>query len=59
MLSLSPVVTVQFDPISYTVSESDRFANITITKRGQTTLAVSAQFNTTDGSAAGEYFSPF
>ena len=54
MLSLSPVVTVQFDPISYTVSESDRFANITITKRGQTTLAVSAQFNTTDGSAAGE-----
>ena len=54
MLSLNPVVTVEFDPISYTVSESDRFANITIMKSGQTTFTVSVEFNTTDGSAAGE-----
>jgi len=46
---------VQFDPTSYTVDESDRYANITIVKRGQTTFTVSVNFNTTDGSATGEY----
>ena len=46
---------MEFDPTSYTVDESDHYANITIVKRGQTTQAVSVDFNTTDGSAAGEY----
>ena len=52
-LSLSPAVTVEFDPTSYTVDESDRYANITVVKRGQTTQAVSVDFNTTDGNATG------
>lgn len=47
----SSVVTVEFDPISYTVSESDSFANITVVKRGQTTQTVSVDFSTADGSA--------
>jgi len=46
-------VTVEFDPTSYTVDESDRYANITVVKRGQTTQAVSVDFNTTDGNATG------
>ena len=46
---------MEFDPTSYTVDESDRYANITIVKRGQTTQTVSVNFNTTDGSAVGEY----
>ena len=46
-------VTVEFDPTSYTVSESDRYANITVVKRGQTTQTVSVNFNTADGSATG------
>ena len=50
-VSLSSVVTVEFDPISYTVSESDSFANITVVKRGQTTQTVSVDFSTADGSA--------
>jgi len=45
---------VEFDPTSYAVSESGRFANITVVKRGQTTLAVSVEFTTTDGTAVGE-----
>ena len=47
-------MTVEFDPASYTVDESDRYANITIVKRGQTTLPVSVSFTTADGSAVGE-----
>ena len=49
------VVTVEFDPTNYTVSESDRYANITVVKRGQTTQTVSVTFITADGSATGEY----
>ena len=51
---LSPAVIVEFDPTSYTVSESGRFANITVVKRGQTTLAVSVEFNTADDTAIGK-----
>ena len=47
-------MTVEFDPTSYTVSESDGFANITVVKRGQTTLAVSVEFATADDTAIGE-----
>ena len=54
-LSLSPVVTVEFEPTSYTVFESDRYANITVVKRGQTTQTVNVTFTTADGSATGEY----
>ena len=50
---LPPAVTVEFNPTSYTVSESDRFANLTIVKRRRTTLAVSLEFDTSDGSAIG------
>ena len=46
-------MTVEFDPTSYSVSESGRLANITVLKRGQTTLAVSVEFTTVDGSATG------
>ena len=53
-VSLSSVVTVEFDPISYTVSESVGFVNITVVKRGQTTQTVSVDFSTADGSATGE-----
>ena len=48
-------MTVEFDPTSYTVSESDRYANITVVKRGQTTQTVSVNFTTADGSATGKY----
>lgn len=51
-LSLS-VVMVEFDPTNYTVSESDAFANITVVKQGQTTLAASVEFTTADDSAIG------
>ena len=54
-ISLSPAVPVEFDPASYTVFESDRYANITVVKRGQTTQTVSVNFTTADGSATGEY----
>ena len=52
-VSLLSVVTVEFDPVSYTVSESDSFVNITVVKRGQTTQTVSVDFSTADGSAIG------
>ena len=52
-IALSLAVTVEFDPTSYTVSESDRYANITVVKRGQTTQTVSVTFTTADGSATG------
>ena len=55
-MSPSPVVTVEFDPTSYTVSESGRFANITVVKRGQSALAVSVDFTTADGTAIGESY---
>ena len=54
LMSPSPAVTVEFDPTSYTVSESGSFANITVVKRGQTTLTVSVDFTTADGTAVGE-----
>lgn len=47
------VITVAFDPTSYTVSESGRFANITIVKTGQTTLAVNVDFTTSPNTATG------
>ena len=47
-------MTVEFDPTSYTVDESDRYANITIVKRGETTLPVIVSVTTADGSAIGE-----
>ena len=47
-------VLVEFDPTSYTVLESDRYANITVVKRGQTTQTVSVSFTTADGTATGE-----
>ena len=50
---------MEFDPTSYTVSESGRFANITVVKRGQTTLAVNVDFTTADDSAIGESWSNF
>ena len=59
MHPLPPAVTVEFDPTSYTVSESGRFANITVVKRGQTTLAVNVDFTTADDSAIGESWSNF
>ena len=46
---------MEFDPKSYAVSESGRFANITVVKRGQSTGPVSVNFATTDGSAIGEH----
>ena len=52
-MSPSAAVTVEFDPTSYTVSESDGFANITVVKRGQTTQAVSVDFFTLDRTARG------
>ena len=52
-LSLSPAVTVEFDPTSYTVSESGRLANITVMKRGSTTQTVNVIFNTADNTARG------
>ena len=45
---------MEFDPTSYTISESGRFANITVVKRGQTTLAVIVDFTTADDTAIGE-----
>ena len=45
---------MEFDPTSYTVSESGRFANITVVKRGQTGLVVNVDFTTADGTATGE-----
>ena len=47
-------MTVEFDPTSYTVSESGGFANITVVKRGQSAIAVSVNFATASGSATGE-----
>ena len=47
-------VTVEFDPTSYTVSESDRYANITIVNKEQKFQTVSVNFTTADGSATGE-----
>ena len=49
-----PDVLVEFDPTSYSVSESGRFVNITIVKLGQTTQTVSVDFSTADGTATGE-----
>ena len=46
-------LTVEFSPTSYTVSESGRFANITVVKRGQTTFPVSVDFSTARNSAIG------
>ena len=54
--TLSPAVTVEFDPTSYTVFESDRYANITVVKMGQTTQTASVEFSTfsnADGRAIG------
>jgi len=45
---------VEFDPTSYAVSESGRFANITVVKRGQTGLVVNVDFTTADDTAIGE-----
>ena len=47
------VMTVEFDPTSYTISESGRFANIAIVKRGQTTLAINVDFTTSANTAIG------
>ena len=52
-LSPSTVVMVEFDPTTYTVSESSLFANITVLKRGESTQAVSVEFTTADDSAIG------
>ena len=53
MLSLSPVVTVEFGRSRYTVSESDGFANITIVKQRDSALPISVEFTTADDSAMG------
>jgi len=53
-MSPSPVVMVEFDPTTYTVSESGLFANVTVVKRGQTTLTVGVEFTTADDTAIGE-----
>ena len=50
---LSSALIVEFAPTSYTVPESGRFANITIVKRGQTTLAVNVDFTTSANTAIG------
>ena len=49
----SPVVMVEFDPTTYTVSESGLFANIKVVKHGESTQAVSVEFTTADDSAIG------
>ena len=49
-----PDVVVEFDPASYTVSESGRLVNITVVKRGQTTQTVNIDLSTADGTATGE-----
>ena len=54
VVSLS-AVTVQFDPTSYTVDESDRYANITIVRTGETAIPVTVNFVTADGSATGQW----
>ena len=46
-------MTVEFDPTSYTVSESDRYANITVVKRGQTLFPIVVDFSTVNNSATG------
>ena len=53
--SVSLAVTVQFDPASYIVDESDRYANITIVKMEQTAIPVTVNFATADGSATGQW----
>ena len=50
---LSSALIVEFAPTSYTVDESDHFANITIVKRGQITQTVRVNFVTVDGPAVG------
>ena len=50
---------MEFDPTSYTVSESGRFANITVVKRGQTTLEARVEFTTADDTAIGESWQTF
>ena len=45
---------VEFDPTSYTVSESSVFVSITVVKRGETTQTVSVDFSTSDDTATGE-----
>ena len=45
---------VEFDPTSYTVSESGRFVSITVVKGGETTQTVSVDVSTSDGTATGE-----
>ena len=52
-ISLSPAVTVEFEPTTYIVDE--RYANITVVKRGQTTQTVSVSFTTADSNAIGKY----
>ena len=52
--TFSAAVIVEFDPTSYTVSESGRFANITVVKRGQAALEVNVDFATVDDTAIGE-----
>jgi len=48
-------MTVEFDPTTYTVSESDSFANITVVKHGPPPQqAVSVNFATIYGSAIGK-----
>ena len=50
---LFSAVTVEFDPTSYTVSESGHLANITVVKRGQILIPIVVDFSTVDNSANG------
>ena len=54
MVLLPPAaVTFQFDPTSYTVSESDGAATLTFVKNVVTTATTSVEFSTEDDSAQG------
>jgi len=44
----------EFDPTSYTVSESSGFVNISVVKQNSTSQTVNITLSTTDGTAAGE-----
>ena len=46
-------VTIQFNPTSYLVNETDGSVTFTIEKIGSTTQSVSVNFRTVDGTATG------
>jgi hypothetical protein len=52
-LASVPSATVSFDPASYTRTESDGFATITLSRTGNTARTTTVTYSASDGSAAG------